>query len=350
MKTIFKKSSVLVLFGVLSAPVNAQKFIIYTDEPVMSKKSAEVAEVIKNTYPFSKFNIEFEIVRVASNELECASSNGIERLVTCDNSDEFQSRAMKAGADQAMIVKNMPKWGGSAAVGGGVPVITTGTSARAMLHEYLHTLGMCDEYEYKAEEAGFYCSREKSSPNITFIRPKDKYNGDTDARKSHMMQIPWYNDIMNETPITAAGISLGTGMVDFKKKAAPNSSDIATVLESPTGLFRGRVCDKASPALPSWHPGGLSTIMDDVDAGLGAPMEKIVEQRLISKGFRKKMEIDEPRDRDVVNQPGERPSNDQVLIQPQVAEEVNDTGRNFFKSFFEWLKEIFEGISRAMTR
>lgn len=350
MKMTFKNISLLALVGALSTTANAQKFIIYTDEPVMSKKSAEVVEVMKKTYPFSKFDIEFEIVRVTSSELECQSSNGIERLVTCTNSDDFQSKAMRAGADQAMIIKSMPKWGGSAAVGGGVPVITTGTSARAMLHEYLHTLGMCDEYEYKAEEAGFYCSREQSGPNVTFIKPKSRYSGDTDARSTHMMQIPWFNDILDTTPITSSGIALGTGVVDFSKKAAPNSSDLATVLESPAGLFRGRVCDKANPVLPSWHPGGLSTIMDDVDAGLGAPLEKIVEQKLISKGFRKKMTLDEPREPRVINRPNENKNAGRVVVEPQPAEEINDTGRNFFKSFFQWLIEIFQGIGRALTR
>ncbi len=350
MKTSFKTLSVLTLLGLITPEARAQKFIIYTDESVVSKKSSEVVELMKKTYPFNKFNIEFEVVRVPSAELDCSSSLGIDRLVTCANSEEFQSRAMRAGGDQAMIIKDMSKWGGSAAVGGGVPVITTGTSARAMLHEYMHTLGLCDEYEYKAGEAEFYCSTEKSSPNLTFIKPKDKYSGDADARMRHMMQIPWYKDILPSTPITSGEVALGTGMVDFKKKAAPNSSDIGTILDSPAGLFRGRVCDKATPPIPSWHPGSASTIMDDVDAGLGAPLELIVERMLVSKGFKKKMEIDEPREPREINYPGEKESAAQVVVDPKPAEEVNDTGRNFFKSFFQWLVDLIQGIGRAISR
>lgn len=80
-----------------------------------------------------------------------------------------------------MIIKDSDKWGGSSLVGGGVPVITTGTSTKAMLHEYMHTLGLCDEYEYAASEAHFYCKGE-ANPNLVFIDPLDPYAADSMAR------------------------------------------------------------------------------------------------------------------------------------------------------------------------
>lgn len=60
----------------------------------------EVSEMMKKTYPFSKFNIEVEIVRVRPDELECSSKHGIDRLVSCDNLDQIQRKAMKLGGDR----------------------------------------------------------------------------------------------------------------------------------------------------------------------------------------------------------------------------------------------------------
>lgn len=342
----FKSYVLLATTLCLTPPAYAYKFIIYTDEAV-TNKSEEVAQLMKSSYPFNKFDVEVEIVRVPSEELDCASTNGIDRLVTCKDSNSIQSKAMRRGGDQAMIVKNMQKWGGSSAVGGGVPVITTGTSARAMLHEYMHTLGLCDEYEYAAEEANQYCHNEKSTPNLTFITPMPSYGGDSDARMRHGGEIPWFQDIMPTTPITTNGSTLGTGSVDFKKRAMPNTTTMAMVLDEATGLYQGQVCNKATPARASWHPGSGSTIMNDVNAGLGGPLEKIVERIMVSKGFRKKMQFVENEPKEEERQPEKAGD---VVVTPEPGTSVNNTARSLFKSFFEWIKELFDSIGRSITR
>ena len=331
----------------MTQSAHAYKYVIYTDETV-TKKSEEVAEMMKSTYPFNKFDIEVEIVHVSPDELDCGSTHGIDRLVSCKNSNKIQALAAKRGGDQAMIVKNISKWGGSSSVGGGVPVITTGTSSKAMLHEYMHTLGLCDEYEYSPSEAEIYCEKERMRPNLVFITPLPSYGSDPEAKGLHGGSIPWNSDILPTTPITTAG-QLGTGVVDFKKQAPLNNSTMAMVLSEPTGLYRGQVCNQAKPPRYSWQPGGSSTVMNNVYAGLGAPLERIVERLLISKGVDKKLQFAE-------NEPNvsDEKKNDErggdIVVDSKPQTSINDTGRGLFKSFFSWIKELFESIGRSLSR
>lgn len=328
------------------SPAHAYKFVIFTDEAV-TNRSNEVADLLKTTYPFNQFDIEVEVVQVPASELACESSQGIERLVSCTNEDEIQSAAMKRGGDQAMVIKNMSTWGGSSAVGSGVPVMTSGASARVMLHEYLHTLGLCDEYEYPAEEAGFYCNTERARPNLVFIEPKEPFAGDMVARTMHGGQIPWYDDIAAQTPITNLnGMKFGTGAVDFQKKAAPNTSAMPLALEEPTGVYKGKICNSAKPPRPSWHPGATATVMENVDAGLGAPLERIVERVLVSKGIRKKMQIDETREVAVK----EESKGGEVVVTPEPDATINNSDRGFLKSLLQWLQGIFDQIGSAISR
>jgi hypothetical protein len=118
------------------------------------------------------------------------------------------------------------------------------------------------------------------------------YADDQDARGKHAGEIPWFKDILLTTPITnAGGVQLGTGSVDFNKIAANNISGEAQVLSEPSRPYQGKVCDEAIPKKNSWHPGGGSTIMEKIASGLGAPLEKIVERLLVSKGARKKCKL-----------------------------------------------------------
>ncbi len=163
------KISFLGLIFLVTPEVYALKYTIYTDEPD-GKKAHEVIKEMKSTYPFTVFNVEFEVLKVPASQLDCSSKMGIDRLVSCET-DQLVKDAAKRGSDQVMIVKDLDKWGGSAAEGG-VPVITTGTSARAMIHEYMHVLGLCDEYEYKPSEADIYCNENsRDRPNLTIIAP-----------------------------------------------------------------------------------------------------------------------------------------------------------------------------------
>jgi hypothetical protein len=345
MKKTFLNLSLFTTAMLISNSAFAYKFVIYTDEAV-TNKSEQVAEIMKTTYPLNKFDIEVEIVRVPASDLECASAHGIDRLVTCENLDSIQAKAARLGGDQAMIVKNIPKWGGSSGVGGGVPVITTSTSPRAMLHEFMHTLGLCDEYEYVESEANFYCVRETDKPNITFITPLSGYSGDSHARTEHGANIPWFKDILSTTPITnMEGARLGTGMVNFNKVEPKNNTKEAQMLGEQTGLYQGKVCNKATPARASWQPGGGATIMENTEAGLGAPLERIVEKIMASKGARKKMQLEEPKE-------SPRGDNDagKITVTPETEVEVNNTGRSFFKSFLDWLKDLFQTISNGFPR
>lgn len=324
---------------------HAYKYIIYTDE-VATNTSEKVAEIMKTTYPFKNLNVEVEIIKVTPEELECQSSMGIDRLITCKNLDGIQNRALKDGGDQAMIVKSLAKYGGSSGVGGGVPVITNSSNPRVMLHEYLHTLGLCDEYEYSKNEAEIWCNDISKSPNIVLIQPLASYANDDEARAIHGSKIPWFSDIIPTTPITS-GHMLGTGVVDAKKLVAPNPTNIASAMGQSTGLYRGKVCNNSVPVKIAWHPGGGATIMENIEAGLGAPLEKIVERTLLAKGARNKLQITE---REEISTPSESESGSRFIAQAEPPVQVNNSSRNIFKSFFGWLTNMFQSLTNALTR
>lgn len=327
----------------------AYKYVIYTDD-TQTDKAEQISELMKTTYPFSKFDIDVEIVTLKPEELPCGSSNGIDRLITCDSSGDLQKRAMKSGGDQAMILKDSSKYGGSSHVGGGVPVITTQADPRVMLHEYLHTLGLCDEYEYKQSEAVVYCGTSRDTkPNVTFIDPLDPYGSDSMARAKHSIQIPWFGDILSTTPITNTnGTRLGTGDVDLEKRAARNETGEPQVLGEPTGLYKGKVCNNAFPRpKTSWQPGSGTTIMESANAGLGAPLEKIVERLLVSRGARTKLQFME--EGPVKTVPKEEPASS-VVVDSHPMDRINDTARSFVKSFFSWTKDFFENVRKVLSR
>lgn len=330
---------------------HAYKYIIYTDD-VKTDKAEKITELMRTTYPFSKFDIDFEIVTLKPEELPCGSTNGIDRLVTCDSSGDLQKRAMQSGGDQAMILKDSSQFGGSSHVGGGVPVITTAADPRAMLHEYLHTLGLCDEYEYKASEAVVYCNPSRDNrPNVVFIDPLNPYGSDSMAKAKHSFQIPWFGDILSSTPITnTEGTILGTGDVDSKKRAARNESTEPQVLGEPTGLYKGKVCNNAFPRpRNSWQPGSGVTIMENTNAGLGAPLEKIVEKLLISKGVRTKLQFMEEGPVKKPAQAQEEPAGS-VVVDSHPMEKINNTARSFVKSFFSWTRDLFENVKKVLGR
>jgi len=328
----------------------AYKYVIYTDD-TKTDKAEQIAEMMKTTYPFSKFDIEVEIVTLKPHQLSCDSAYGIDRLITCDNSNDLQEKAMKSGGDQAMILKDTETFGGSSHIGGGVPVITTGASPRAMLHEYMHTLGLCDEYEYSASEAEIYCNSSRGkNPNLVIIEPENPYASDSAARGFHANEIPWYSDILPSVPITNSnGTLLGTGSIDPTKRAAKNDSTEPQMLGEPTGLYQGKVCNKAFPRPKvSWQPGAGVTVMENFNAGLGAPLEKIVEKLLVSKGARKKLQYEDSEPKPV------KPSNEEpagsVVVSPEPMERINNTARTFVKSFFGWTKDLFENVKKVLSR
>ena len=272
---------ILTLF--ITTHAYSYKISIYTDQADDSKAN-EVIELFKTTYPFNQYEIEYEIVKATAEELNCGSSLGIDRLVTC-NSKFVRKSSLEKKTDQAFIVRDLNKYGGS---GGGIPVMTTQTPATAMIHEYLHTLGFNDTYTYSAEEAKIYCHQKIKAANMVVITPHASYKDDPEARSTHSGEIPWYKNIKETTPITTAeGTQLGTGSVTGY--AAVNNSNAAAALGSPTGLYKGHTCDNAVEKMVGWYPGGENNIMIKLDAGIGWAEEEIVSQILASKGVKVKI-------------------------------------------------------------
>lgn len=282
-----KKITLISASMLIMSAAHAYKIIIYTDE-VVPNSARKVSEVLKTTYPFSKLNIEIEIIVLTPQELDCGSANGIDRSLVCKNVYNLEKRTLSAGGDQSMIVKDLPRDGGSAELGQGIPAMTTQASPRTMLHEYLHTLGLTDEYAYLEGEAHLFCTNPIGGPGAVFIDPLDPYKSDEMARMKHKSQIGWYGEIAAETPITnSGGTRLGTGDVNYSQGTKPNSSEVAQQSER-IGLYKGRVCSNAKPVRMSWHPGGSANIMSKVSLGLGEYYEKTVEKIMIAKGAKLK--------------------------------------------------------------
>ena len=267
----------------------AYKISVYTDQADNSK-ALEVVKTFKSTYPFNKFDIEIDIKTVPADKLNCKPLYGIARLIGCD-SEKIAKEASRGGVDQVFIVKDSPVYGGS---GGSIPVITTNTTPKAILHEYLHTLGLCDEYTYSASEATNYCSL--SGLNMAIIQPNPAgYTSDLDARSQHMNAIPWKTLISENTPITrSTKLQLGTGSVNSTVFATPNSTNSTSTLGSKIGLYEGKTCINATPPKKTWQPGQEASIMEFLDAGLGASNEVMVENILKSRGVLLKNEEIKP--------------------------------------------------------
>lgn len=282
----------LLFLVVTSFPVFAYKMTIYTDQ-TSKAKAEQVKQLFKTTYPFNQYNIDFEIVSATAAELNCAPDPAITRLVVC-NSTHVTTDSAARGSDQAFIVRDLAQYGGS---GGGVPVITTQSDPRMMLHEYLHTLGLSDEYEYSASEAPRFCTSTTRSPNLTVITPLASYASDAIARTTHSSAIPWYARIAGTTLITNS-TNLGTGNVN-STTAAPNTGNAPLALSRAIGLYKGKTCRNlpatgSGPAAASWHPGGEPTIMEFLSGGLGGPTEQIVAGIYDSRGVTKRVAATTP--------------------------------------------------------
>jgi hypothetical protein len=272
--------AIFLIMSLFSTTAFAYKMTIYTDEPD-NKKAQEVLNNFKRTYPFNQYDIEINIETVSADKLNCAPLNGIARLLGC-NSENIAEDASSKGIDQAIIVKHSSEYGGS---GGSIPVISSSSPSSMAIHEYLHTLGLCDEYKYPASETEFFCKR--NGKNSVIIEPKDGgYASDSEARGLHMGDLPWSSAI-KETTLITNGSNLGTGAINTIY-ATPNTTNSPSTIGAPVGMYKGQTCANATPAVHTWQPGGEVTIMDKLAAGLGAGNEFMVAKALESRGVRKK--------------------------------------------------------------
>jgi len=329
----------------------AYKYVIVTDQED-PKKSEEVVDLLKTTYPFNTFSVEFEILKVDKSKLDCDSQYDIERNIGCKNQDEIGKIAQERGADQAMVIKDLPKYGGSSAVGGGIPVMTTNSDAKLMLHEYLHTLGLCDEYQFTAKEADLFCFAPGTPPNVAYFEPADYIKDDSHARFLHRLDIPWFQSILPNTPITnSGGKVLGTGDLNLKAQAFNNTSPEASIIKDRVGLYKAGICDNAKPKRTTWVPQGVATIMNDYKAGLGSFTEERVNKILLSKGLKKKLDTEVPSDAEIVvhENPVELTAA-RIIVNSKPNTTVNDSGRGLFKSFFGWISDLIRDIGNAITR
>lgn len=306
----------LLLIALFSFSTFAYTLGIYTDQADPAKARDVIAE-LKRTYPFSIMDINYQIIPQTADELDCGfRTPGIDRLPTC-NSQKQRAHARRNDIDQALVIMDHEKYGGS---GGSIPVMTTNSPPSTMVHEYLHTLGLCDEYEYSQSEADYYCPYMERKENSAIIEPKPSYPSDVYAKSEHSAQIMWFSDIESDTPITngrASNLKLGTGDVDDNSFAQPNYSTSPTTFGARIGLYRGnRACKNSTKKVYLWHPGNERNIMERLDLGLGRANEVIVTRVLLERGAQYKPEYDPSNtSRDVIGDGGSgNTSNDSSLL------------------------------------
>lgn len=278
---------------------HAYTIVVVTDQQDLSKAKKDI-EKIKSTYPFTKFDIDFKIARVKKEQLICGASNGIDRLVTCDAiAAKLQAATKLLGGDHTMVIKDSndldekSNHGGSAAVGGNLIVTTSHSHDGSALHEFMHSLGLSDEYTYSEKDAPIYCKENRlPTLSLTFIVPKDPYRGDSAARSAHSARIPWYDKISSTTLITNSGeTKLGTEIKNKKNQMSypVNNSIYPSPFDEATGLYPVGVCDNSTNKVQGWKPNASLGIMGSLTAGLGRNLEDIAEEALYRKGARYKV-------------------------------------------------------------
>ncbi len=357
------KKFAILFFMTFSFMVNAKYTIaIYTDQKD-NKNANEYVELMQKTFPFNVYEIDYKIIGLEPKDLPCRVETDYkpgtapsdpktkvsESSVKCDQVALIK-KTQEMHADQAMVIKTDTEFAGS---GGDIAMITTATPVSALLHEFLHVLGFCDDYEYKAKDADIFCKDDGSvqnGVNAVIITPKDNYKGDSDARRLHWSAITWNKLIENRTPITNSnGSKLGTG--DINKDLAPaNNTNSFTILDDPIGLYKGKVCNNASKPIVVWHPGGKVSIMDNHTAGLGVAYEKLVMKILDSKGVKRKSNAPEKEDDDEVilvqpNKPAGKNQSYYGESNPPASDSSTKTydQRNPFKVLGDLLKDAIYG-------
>jgi hypothetical protein len=92
--------------------------------------------------------------------------------------------------------------------------------------------------------------------------------------------------------------------------------------------------------------------MENHEAGLGASLEVIVEKLMISKGSRKKLQFEEPKENIEPRRSniGISEEGGGITVEPEPEVAVNNTGRNFFKSLFDWIVDIFQQFKNGFSR
>jgi len=266
-----KLSILFFLLILLSPKINAKYTVeIYTDQKSL-KHANDFVHEISNLSPFNEFEIEYKVIYISKEKLKCKSNKKIERLPEC-RTFTLSVKAFMSGVDQLMIIKESNKYGGS---GGSIPIITTSTPPRALVHEFMHTIGFGDEYIFSENEAETYCSSlllfVKNYLNLTQIKPiKSGYPDDSFAKNKHSKDIPWYSDISSQTPISNNN-NLGTPS-DFNNNI---------------GLFPAQRCLLAKVKKHLWQPGSGGTIMDSFNDPVG-PLIPMTRRALLSLGIKHK--------------------------------------------------------------
>jgi hypothetical protein len=272
-----KYFSAIALLGVFNSTAMANKLLILTDEQ-SGAKAHEIAKLIQSTLPFkllksSEFTIEVEVLDPKIKPIACAAkriqytdaeiyslqywskAKGIEisaadlqkykdgytidRLVECDT-PTLASLGVQYQGDRMLFVHTSPYEGGS---GGSIPVILSSSRSSIGLHEWLHTFGLADEYEYAQQEAPFFCAK-TDWVNVAIFNDAPPYAGNDDVRIRHKDQIPWLPYLSATAALTTDG-HLGS----------PEFGNL--------GIFRSRTCKLVTPELKSWKPTGYPTIMED---------------------------------------------------------------------------------------
>lgn len=249
---------------------NPYRFVLVVDEDPRTRALAQDFIALLQAVPvFRRMGkqIEFQLVQLPAKEMACGNSvPKSPRLIVCDP-ERLEAAARQASGSRPVhrvLAFTSRGRGGS---GGRVIAASLNHPRRTMLHELLHSYGFGDEYEYGEEELEYNCTPPRWRSNIVSFRPaRSPFESEAQARLLHAQDIPWFNQIGAETPITT----------DHELGTAPG-------LLPPTqaALYRGGGCDRK---VPTWRPYAGANIMSTLEtAYIPESYERQILRRMSSE-------------------------------------------------------------------
>lgn len=218
------------------------RIMIIADQDATGRANEFKTYLRQNVPPFNRMQdadlqIDIRTLSQAENNMNCQSTPGIERLVTCDSA--FLQGI--AGNSLAVAITSIPDVNGGS--GGGIPVGTTKLPFPMMVHEMLHTAGISDEYPYEtSDEQTRYCGNPQATSNYAYFKPGPPYATEGEARTRHTPDVRWMPRILAGTPIRPSAETLGTPEASLLRPG-----------EQKIGLYRGGKCPPVD-GKESWRP------------------------------------------------------------------------------------------------
>jgi hypothetical protein len=251
--------------ALISLPAFAQSNpfkIVLVADPQAKARAQEFKTYILAKEPFKSLasEIEISISEMSVADLSCGNTIPTSpRIITCDR-NKIARRLSEVGAHNALVFTSK----GSGGAGGSIPVASTDYPLSTMLHEFLHTAGLQDEYHYSESEQTHYCNPPLKGANVALIKPNPAFANKQVALNKHGSEIPWNSYILQATPISTTQALGSPGTTTYQNSA---------------GLYEGGHCSKKANLTEKIYRPYVNSIMKSLS---DRPIDKLYSDRLVS--------------------------------------------------------------------